>query len=78
MLNSTPETPCLGCRHFERRGGIFLPPEMQCTRLEGNDTASVLGRVLQVLARDGVCPERSEYEDFPDSYLSEDLIPLPL
>ena len=77
MLKAVSEQ-CRSRRLHQRRGGTVLPAEMQCVRLEGNETAQVVARMLQVFAADGRCPEHVPYEFHPDAYLSEDLEPVEL
>ena len=77
MLKASPEQ-CRSCRLHQRRGGTVLPAEMQCVRLEDSETAQVVGRMLQVFAADGRCPEHAPYDFHPDTYLSEDLEPVEL
>lgn len=75
MLNASADQ-CRDCVHHQRRGGIVFPAKLGCVRLEGNDTSAVIANILQVLSVDGRCPEHKPYEIQPDSYLSEDLLPL--
>ena len=69
---------CKSCTHHQRRGGVILPAEMQCVRLEEGETAQIVARMLQVFAADGRCPEHTPYTFHPDTCLSEDLDPIEL
>jgi hypothetical protein len=68
-----PPAQCCDCRHLQRRGGVILEAREECVVLEDSPSAAVLGRVLQVLAEDGRCPEHNVYESHPDAYRSVDL-----
>ncbi len=69
---------CRTCTHHQRRGGIVLPAQMQCVRLEDSETAQVVVRMLQLFAAEGRCPEHTPYAFHRDTYLSDDLTPIDL
>lgn len=75
-MNAAP-AQCLGCQHWQQRGGTILPAGPSCVALSSDPMtprmrALLLHLALQ-LARAGACPMFEALEAGPDAYRSEDL-----
>lgn len=68
---------CATCQHYQRRGGIILPPKMECAAFEdeqmGPRTRLVAMASARSLALWNRCPVYSPPELRPDAYRAQDL-----
>lgn len=68
---------CLGCQHWQQRGGTILPAGPSCVALSSDPMTPRMRALLLLLAlqlaRAGACPMFEALEAGPDAYRSEDL-----
>ena len=70
---TTPPALCQACRFLEGRGGVVLQARNGCGRLGDNEIGAVMGRMLQIFAKEGRCPEYELLDETSGVNLGEGL-----